>query len=214
MFENSAATNQGAAFDHERWLTMRAAYNQYKGASATLGALTAASLAGCSSPVRNPAVETAAAEQRAAFESYIEARLALSESMAFPARTGPATEGNALNHHNSRITRIVLLAAAAAWLFPVALSLENWVGQRRQMRDLEAVRDEARVMLAQTRNEVADFARLAEELKTAPKTTLASSSEAAAAGVKKVVRLRTPTLRAARKGRKIARNRQKWVLLD
>jgi hypothetical protein len=213
MFENSAATNQGAAFDHNRWLTMRAAYNQYKGASATLGALTAASLVGSSSPIPNPAVETAAAEQRAAFEGYIEARLALAESMAFPARTRPATEGNALNHHNSRISRIVLLAAAAAWLLPAALSLENWVGQRKQMRDLEAVRDEARVMLAQTRNEVADFSRLAEELKTVPKATLASSSEADA-GVKKAARLRTPTLRAARKGRKIARNRLKWVLLD
>src|SRR5215469_15022931 len=93
MAENNAATNQGAAFDHERWLTLRAAYNQYKSASATLGALTAAPLVENSPPARD-AIEAAAAEERAAFEAYIEARLALSESMAFPARGWPPSEGN------------------------------------------------------------------------------------------------------------------------
>lgn len=219
MAENNAATNQGAAFDHERWLTLRAAYNQYKSASATLGALTAGSLVENSPPARD-AIEAAAAEERTAFETYIEARLALSESMAFPARGWAPSEGNISNEQRaddwrrSRISRTVLLVAAVAWLLPAALSLENWMGQRRQARDLEAVRDEANILLEQTRNQVAAFAETAEVLKAVPQPVLVNNSPPAE-DVKKTVRRRQPpALRATRKGRKIARNRQRWVLID
>jgi hypothetical protein len=220
MAGNSAARNQGAAFDHERWLRLRAAYNQYKGASATLGALTAASSVEGSSPARNLAIEAAAAEQRAAFENYIEARLALAESMAFPAQgwlsseSNPADDQKGDSGRHSRISRMLLLAAAAAWLLPAALGLENWVGQRRQARDLEAARDEASAMLTQTRDEVAAFAR-AEALKAPPQATLVSNLGAADTEVKKTARRgQTPALRPARRARKIARNHQKWLLLD
>jgi hypothetical protein len=222
MAENNAATNQGAAFDHERWLTLRAAYNRYKGASATLGALTAASLVESSSPVRNQAIEAAAAEQRTAFENYIEARLALSESMAFPAQGWRATDGNDSSEQrkhlwrHSRISRTVLLAAAVvAWLLPAALSVENWMGQRRQAQDLETVRDETNILMAQATDQVAAFSQTAEIWKAAPQATMVRNSGTPTTGVKKTVRPgQTPGLRPTRRGRRIAKNRQKWVLLD
>jgi hypothetical protein len=64
---------------HELWLSMRAAYNKYRYASDLLKAAASRMPIPISSADETPRMSMLAVEQRAAFESYIEARLQYSE---------------------------------------------------------------------------------------------------------------------------------------
>jgi len=64
---------------HELWLSMQSAYDKYRYASDLLTAAASSMPVPISSADENPRMTTLTAEQRAAFESYIEARLQYSE---------------------------------------------------------------------------------------------------------------------------------------
>ena len=209
MPENSAAPNQGPAIDHELWLAMQAAHDRYKNTSATLDALTAMSPAGDSSPECRLAIDAAAAEQRAAFESYIEARLELSESM-ISQRAGPPfaeegiEKGAAPFWRDPRVSRALLVAAAAAALIlPATFRVGYLEGKRREARDIETVRDGADAMLMLMSSQVNPPGKDAP--KSAPQATRLGKPEVATA------RANNPpgssaAQRPARSGAKIASN--------
>jgi hypothetical protein len=213
MPENSAAPNQGPAIDHELWLAMQAAHDRYKNTSATLDALTAMSPAGNSSPECRLAIDAAAAEQRAAFESYIEARLELSESMV-SGRAGPplaeedTKRGAAPFWRNPRMARAVLVGVtAAALLLPATFRVGYLEGERREARDIETARDGADAMLMLMSSQV-DPPPRKDASKTAPPAARVGSSDIARADAKKAA---PPTQMAPRKPArtgKIAKNHQ------
>src|SRR5215475_11794020 len=130
MQEIEPETGQdGLGTEHRLWLAMQAAHNRYKSASAALDALTALSPAGAATPERTLQIESAAAEQRSAFENYVESRLQLSESMLskMSSPTSPARasqnvlgESDEMPGSRARISGAVVLAIAAAFLFPTA----------------------------------------------------------------------------------------------
>jgi hypothetical protein len=64
---------------HELWLSMQSAYHKYRYASDLLKAAASRMPISISSAEENPRMTTLTVEQRAAFESYIEARLQYSE---------------------------------------------------------------------------------------------------------------------------------------
>ena len=150
---NNPYPNQGPAIDHELWLAMQAAHDRYKNTSATLDALTAMSPAGNSSPECRLAIDAAAAEQRAAFENYIESRLQLSESI-ISRHAGPPFAENGLERGGARFWKdprisraLLVVAAAAALLIPATFRVGYLEGERREARDIETVRDGADAML-------------------------------------------------------------------
>jgi hypothetical protein len=205
MVENSAAVNQGCAFDHDLWLTVRSAHNRYQCASAALTTVMAMP----PSPERNLWTEAAAAEQRAAFESYIEARLQLTESMISPSEPPVIEPEN--SWRNFRIAPPVLLAAAAC-LFPLAFAVGNFVGQRREARESEAVQQEANAKLAQMRSQVEALSRTTETLKTGQPAP-ARNPEITPAAARGPRRLSQVVRKPARSSGRIARNHQEVRLL-
>jgi hypothetical protein len=200
MRENSAAANQGCAFDHGLWLTMRAAYDRYQRSLVAVDTLTAIS----PSPERDLRIEAAAAEQRAAFEDYIESRLALTESMISPWDSPTSEPENSSPYFG--IPRTVLVAVAAC-LLPLAFGLGNLVSNRRQVREIEAVRQEANAKLAQMRSQIEALSRTAAELKTEQQASV-RNAEIVAAGASRPGRASQTPRRSPRSGGKVARNHQ------
>src|SRR5690349_15906108 len=90
MAEIGASNAQdGRRIERDLWLAMQEAHNRYKSSSAALDALTAMPPCGDSSSEGNLQIEPASAEQRTAFENYIEARLQLSEFLVSRQNTEP-----------------------------------------------------------------------------------------------------------------------------
>jgi len=61
--------------EHQLWLAMRSAYDNYRDASETLDAAASRVPISISSPERVRGIETLAAKQRVEFERYIEKRM-------------------------------------------------------------------------------------------------------------------------------------------
>jgi hypothetical protein len=158
MAESDDANSPGRRDEeHDRWLEMQSAYGEYKSASE---ALESADQSIDDSPtselVRLGVLER---QQRVAFEHYLEARINFLEfrhdeatrpdaaQMALPVPdTGRSGTGYwfAIRRRILPGVAIMLLCAAALWS----------VGEHKQVRDLQAARDELRAELLQTRKEI------------------------------------------------------------
>jgi hypothetical protein len=182
---DATPARDGLGTQHELWLAMRSAHDRYQSASAALDALTAMSPAGVASPERTLQIEAAASEQRAAFESYIEARLQLSEYVLSKQSPQPPKTTTSQDTADDLIgelvgepkfSRGVILAVLAAFLLPSAFGLGYLIHAHKQTRDLAAARDAANAALEETRNEVQKLTRRVEQLKGASPPTVRTAS--------------------------------------
>jgi hypothetical protein len=182
--------------EHDLWLAMQAAHHRYKNASATLDALTSVPIVGGVPPECKFEIQKAVAEQRAAFEDYIDARLDLSESMSSRPAV-PATAESEDRAHASRhllVSRTALFALAVAALFPAAFSAGYLARQTKLVRDLEAARDQANTMLAQMKEKVDVLAR---KIEISPPANPVPVKRAAVRILRKPVRRRAKITKTA-----------------
>jgi hypothetical protein len=206
-------TNPGTQFDHELWLTMRRAYTRYQRVLEAKDKVALMPLDGGFSPEHGVGNEAAVlAEQLDAFENYIEARLALSEFMVSQ-REGPAIENDSLQEDKGgrryfRIPRSLALAAAVMFLLPAALGFANLVWERKQVRDLEAIRTETNLALAQMRSQVAAHSQITKGPDAASQPALAGSPATAPTPANRPPRINRTGPRSPDRGESIGRNRQ------
>jgi hypothetical protein len=162
MLENKPPTDRRREA-HELWLVMQAAYQQYRNASATLEAL--ASRIPSEIRPRDPDLQLAMAveQQRATFESYIEARLQFSEfqlseqndelasvgiSNDSESWTWPGQPESTGFWNGFATSRPALIVVAAALLLTTAFNLTYLVHEQSHVRDdLDLVRGTLTEML-------------------------------------------------------------------
>ncbi len=140
---------------HELWLTMQAAYSDYKRASSVLEAMASSRSGDVSASDEAVSVELATDKQRAAFENYIESRLRFSEFLHAEGReTGPVADVSAASHWRPPFPAFGLaLAAMVAVLFgATALSATYLARVYGNVRDLYVSRNELTAALGQTRD--------------------------------------------------------------
>jgi hypothetical protein len=132
---------------------MRSAYDRYRQATETLKTVTPAIPGDLCFRDSDLPVEDAAQQQRAAFESYIEARLELSEFMCLGGNQDPAKAVERVQPGPGGFRNIFSVASkpaamvvAGALLFP-ALSLLH---RQERRRDLDLLRAEMKEMVNQT----------------------------------------------------------------
>jgi len=140
---------------HELWLTMQAAYSDYKRASRILEAMVSSRSGDV--PVSDQAlsVELATDKQRAAFENYIESRLRFSEFLHDEGREAVPVGGvSAARHPRPPFSAFSLaLAAMVVALFgAMAVSATYLARVYGKVRDLNASRNELTAALGQTRD--------------------------------------------------------------
>jgi hypothetical protein len=140
-FERDAPPDGGQhRRDHELWLAMQAAHDQWTIAAGVLDDLVAIASNDIDSPDMSLQVAKAAEEERSGFEAYIEARLEFSEFLL----TRDPTTGNPEPKAPSK--RALL---AVALVFPAIFALPYTMHERKQVRDLDA----ARAAITALRNE-------------------------------------------------------------
>jgi hypothetical protein len=139
---------------HENWLAMQAAYREYKRISEELESAYR-SMDG-SSTMEQVGLALLDTQQRAAFEQYLEARLAYLESRFDETLRPPAPQvliereppSGFVSWLMTASQKPVLQILAVLLLCTTAFSL---VRQQKHVRELEAARDENRTALFQTR---------------------------------------------------------------
>jgi hypothetical protein len=139
---------------HELWLTMQAAYSDYRRASGVLEAMVSSRSGDESASDEALSVELATGKQRAAFENYIESRLRFSEVLHDEGPgTGPVEDVSAARSTHPPIPafRLALAAMVAALLGATALSATYLARVYGKVRDLDASRIELTAALGQTR---------------------------------------------------------------
>jgi hypothetical protein len=198
---------------------MRAAHDRYKSASLALDALTALSPATDNSPARNLQIESAAAEQRSAFEQYIEARLELSEAVLSRQNAPPGAdtlEDEEEEQSRWRGVQVkIALVVAAAFLLPTAFGIGYLMHQRAEIRSLQDARDEARTALGQTRSQVAELANRVQTLKASVNARAARPAAPAPSRTRtKRASSRPPLPKPLPPGGMIARNHDEVVELQ
>jgi hypothetical protein len=133
--------------EHELWLAMQAAHDHWTKATVTLGDLIGIASSDDASPDECLWVAKAAEDERRAFETYIEARLAFSEFLL--------TRDSATENPEPRTTskRTLLVAAIVV---PVVFGLPYLVHERKQVRELDAARDAISTLRNQASSQTAD----------------------------------------------------------
>ena len=117
--------------EHELWLAMQAAHDQWTIAAGVLDDLVAIVSSDIDSPDASLQIAKAAEEERSGFEAYIEARLAFSEFLL----TRDATTATPQPTTTSKRSLL-----AVALVFPAIFSLPYAMHERKQVRDLDAAR--------------------------------------------------------------------------
>jgi len=210
MFEGHVpeATDQRNA-EHELWLAMQAAYNKYMETSAALDVAVSELQRAIPPGEGRLGIETAASENRTAFENYIEARMQFAEfrcdrnnagrrSFADPNAEEDCTGQKPVrgSWSGSRIPRLALQAAVAALLCTAAFSLAYAVRERCQIRDSDVEREQISAMLHQTHDDIQTVARKLDGVKVTQKLVVRESDGVPA---KPVSPRRVPVAQAARK---------------
>ena len=126
--------------EHELWLAMQAAHDQWSAAAGTLEDLLAFASNEIESGDVSLQIAKAAEEERSGFEAYIEARLAFSEFLL----TRDSTIANPEPKATSKRTLL-----AVALVFPAIFALPYTMHERKQVRDMDA----ARAAITALRNE-------------------------------------------------------------
>ena len=171
MAEDEPITGRDApGSEHQLWLAMQAAHKQHRNAAAALDALTAMPPGEFPSSERNLQIEMVAAEERCAFENYIETRLQLSElllskRMVDPVRPAPPDTTH-ISESRPSISGMTVLVVLAAFLFPTAFGVGYLARERKQVRNLEEARDVVNAALHQTQAQVQELARKLDAMKT------------------------------------------------
>jgi hypothetical protein len=218
---NGANTVQDSrAIEHELWLAMQAAHSRYENSSAALAALTAMSPCDGGLSDRNLHIEATAADQRTAFENYVEARLQLTEFLLSRLTTEPRETVIPEDADNSsrsapRSPKWVTLAVVAGFLLPTVFGLGYLAHARSQSRALEVTRGEANAALNRTRNQVEALFGQVEALKAANQKLARSANRAAPLShTNRVIPGHAAAPSLAPKGGRIARNHQELVQLQ
>jgi len=110
-----------------------------------------------------------AAEERCAFENYIETRLQLSElllsnRMVDPVRPAPPDTTH-ISESRPSISGMTVLVVLAAFLFPTAFGIGYLARERKQVRNLEEARDIVSAALHQTQAQVQELSRKLDALR-------------------------------------------------
>jgi hypothetical protein len=140
---------------HELWLTMQAAYSDYKRTSGVLEAMVSSRSGDVSASDEALSVKLATDKQRAAFENYIESRLRFSEVLHDEGRgAGPIGDVSAARHKRPPFPafRLAMAAMVAALFGATALSATYLARVYGKVRDLNASRNELTAALGQTRD--------------------------------------------------------------
>ncbi len=137
--------------DHELWVAMRTAHAQLVDATGVLDELIARAPAGGGSSDENRVMAMAAGQQRAAFQEYIEARLAFAEFLlSKDSANGPPPPAPWIVRTASRYA---VAALTIALLCPALFGVAYLLQARRQFRDLEAARDTMNAIVSQGRSQ-------------------------------------------------------------
>jgi hypothetical protein len=139
---------------HELWLTMQAAYSDYRRASGVLEAMVSSRSGDMSASDEALSVELATGKQRAAFENYIESRLRFSEFWHDEGRgAGPVEHVSSATYTRPPFPafRLALAAMVTALLGATALSATYLARVYGKVRDLDASRIELTAALGQAR---------------------------------------------------------------
>jgi hypothetical protein len=163
---------------HNQWLAMQSAYAQYRHASEAL----ASSAQSADDLLVWRSLEC---QQRAAFEQYVETRLAFVEShvdetnQPHLAALDSPTRDLAVSAFGSRFGRrgLLFLALAIGLVGAVTLSV---IRDHQRVRDLEASRDQLRAELREARDGIQRIANLTDAPRPSPLSALASPSAQAA----------------------------------
>jgi hypothetical protein len=137
--------------DHELWVAMRTAHAQLVDATGVLDELIARAPEGGTSSDENRVMTMAAGQQRAAFQEYIEARLAFAEFLlSKDSASGPPPPAPWIVRTASRYA---VAALTIALLCPALFGVAYLLQARRQFRDLEAARDTMNAIVSQVRSQ-------------------------------------------------------------
>jgi len=176
--------------EHQLWLAMRLAYDNYRDASETLAAAASRSPISISSPERALGIETLAAKERIEFERYIEKRIQYSEFVRDRSNSSAihfsvdstASDSTApkQRHDESalslgRITARIALGAALLCTTGFILS------EQKRIHDLDVARDEMSATLNHTRD---DLRLLSRQLSVLNPLASREAVDAAAASVR------------------------------
>jgi hypothetical protein len=154
--------------EHQLWLAMRSAYDNYRDASETLDAAASRAPISISSPERVWGIETLAAKQRIEFERYIEKRMQYSEfvrdrSNLTAMHSGVQRTANDATAPKQRQDEPPLwlgrmtsrIAVGAALLCTTAFILR----EQERIHDLDVARDEMSATLNHTRDDLRSLSR-------------------------------------------------------
>jgi hypothetical protein len=148
MFEQDAPTGGGEhRREHELWLAMQAAHDQWTKATLTLRDLIAIASSDDSSAEESLWIARAAEEERRCFEAYIEARLAFSEFLL-------SRDSGTVNPEPRLTSKRTLLTVVL--LVPVVFGLPYLAHERKQVRELDAARDAISALRNEARSHVSD----------------------------------------------------------
>ena len=146
--ESDAATgDHQPRRDHELWLAMQAAHDQWMESTETLDDLVAMGSSDIASPDVSLRIAKAAEEERSGFEAYIEARLAFSEFLLTRDTTSAIPKPGT-------VSKRTLLAVAL--VFPAIFGLPYAMHERTQVRDLDAARAAIVALSSQPRSQPAE----------------------------------------------------------
>lgn len=143
---------------HELWLAMQAAHDRYRAATEALEAYISAAQSGVDGADLQS--DKAAADQRAAFENYVEARLQFSEFMVPRDCTGQTIVESSTTGNGRTGNRLTLMAAVVV-LCPLVSSFAYLMHERRIVRDLDLTSRQISTLVNRTN---ADAQALAQRL--------------------------------------------------
>jgi hypothetical protein len=192
---------EGRNAEHELWLAMQAAFNHYRNASAALDAVSPLPPGPDDLEDESIPVERLAAEQRAAFESYIEARMQLAEFLRDrrePAPPGDDEDTDRWSRTASAMFRQAPLAVAVALLCTTVFSLGSLGRERMRVRELEAARDGMTATMNQTRDAIQALVSKLDSLDAARRPAIREAAERPPAPVRP--RLSSAPKRAVKPG--------------
>jgi len=176
--------------EHQLWLAMRSAYDNYRDASETLDAAASRAPISISSPERVRGIEALGAKQRIQFERYIEKRMQYSEfvrdrSNLTAIHSGVQRTANEPTAPKQRQDEPALwlgrmtsrIAVGAALLCTTAFILR----EQKRIHDLDVARDEMSATLNHTRDDLHSLSRQLSALNVPHLSASRKAVEAAAA---------------------------------
>jgi hypothetical protein len=179
--------------EHQLWLAMRSAYDNYRDASETLDAAASRAPISISSQERVRGIETLAAKQRTEFERYIEKRMQYSEfvcdrsnltSMHSSVQRA-ANDSTAPKQRQDEpawcLGRMTCRIAVSAALLCITVFI---LREQKRIHDLDVARDEMSATLNHTRDDLRSLSRQLSALNVPHQLASRKAVKAAAASLR------------------------------